>query len=59
MNDQIMNLLAICLVLHPMRIDEGLQAALSEKYGEKIQRMEKGLVLKVKRKIHDLCNSVL
>ncbi|PIK35760.1 putative eukaryotic translation initiation factor 3 subunit L isoform X1, partial [Apostichopus japonicus] len=42
MNDQIMNLLAICLVLHPMRIDEALQALLMEKYGEKIQRMEKG-----------------
>ena len=36
-------LLAMCLVLHPKRIDESLHATLKEKsYAEKINKMQSG-----------------
>lgn len=35
-------LLNICLVLHPMRIDESLQTVLQDKYHDKKLRMQKG-----------------
>ena len=35
-------LLALCLVLHPMRIDESVHSGLKEKFGDKMQRMQKG-----------------
>jgi len=36
-------LLSVCLVLHPQRIDESLQATLREKpHSERIMRMQKG-----------------
>jgi len=41
--DQMYVLLAICLVLHPKRIDESLHATLKEKsYAEKINKMQNG-----------------
>lgn len=41
-NDQMYTLLSICLVLHPMRIDESVHSQLREKHGDKMQRMQKG-----------------
>jgi translation initiation factor 3 subunit L len=41
-NEQMYTLLAICLVLHPMRIDESVHSQLREKYGDKMLRMQKG-----------------
>ncbi len=35
-------LLAICLVLHPMRIDESVHSQLREKFGDKMLRLQKG-----------------
>merc|ERR1712110_891795 len=41
--DQMYVLLAICLVLHPKRIDESLHSMLKEKnYSEKINKMQQG-----------------
>merc|ERR1719153_1389467 len=41
--DQIFVLLAICLVLHPQRIDESLHTTLREKnYADKINKMQRG-----------------
>ena len=40
--DQMNTLLALCLVLHPMRIDESVHSGLKEKFGDKMQRMQKG-----------------
>ena len=41
--EQMYILLAMCLVLHPKRIDESLHATLKEKnYAEKINRMQAG-----------------
>jgi len=40
--DQLYNLLAIATTLCPSRIDETVQAALLDKYGEKMARMQKG-----------------
>ena len=37
-------LLAICLVLHPMRIDESVHSQLREKFQDKMLRMQKGYV---------------
>ena len=44
-NDQMYTLLSICLVLHPMRIDETVHSQLREKYSDKMLRMQKGSVL--------------
>lgn len=41
-NDKMYTLLAICLVLHPMRIDESVHSHLREKYADKQLRMQKG-----------------
>jgi len=41
-NDKMYTLLSICLVLHPMRIDESVHSHLREKYQEKMNRMQKG-----------------
>ena len=35
-------LLAISLVLHPMRIDESIHSQLREKFGDRMLRMQKG-----------------
>ncbi|XP_048761523.1 eukaryotic translation initiation factor 3 subunit L-like [Ostrea edulis] len=42
MNDKMYTLLAICLVLHPMRIDESVHSQLREKFQDKMLRMQKG-----------------
>lgn len=44
MNDKMYTLLAICLVLHPMRIDESVHSQLREKFQDKMLRMQKGYV---------------
>ncbi|XP_041363691.1 eukaryotic translation initiation factor 3 subunit L-like [Gigantopelta aegis] len=41
-NDKMYTLLAICLVLHPMRIDESVHSQLREKFADKMLRMQKG-----------------
>ncbi|ESO07694.1 hypothetical protein HELRODRAFT_185444 [Helobdella robusta] len=41
-NDQMFTLLAICLTLHPMSIDETVSSHLREKFAEKISKMQKG-----------------
>lgn len=40
-NEQMYTLLAICLVLHPMRIDESVHSQLKEKLGDRMIRMQK------------------
>lgn len=40
--DQMYNLLAICLILQPQRIDESIQSQLNEKFSEKMNRMARG-----------------
>lgn len=40
-NDKMYTMLAICLVLHPMRIDESVHSHLREKYADKQLRMQK------------------
>uniref|UniRef100_A0A915JA07 Eukaryotic translation initiation factor 3 subunit L n=1 Tax=Romanomermis culicivorax TaxID=13658 RepID=A0A915JA07_ROMCU len=40
--DQMYNLLAICLILQPQRIDESVQSQLNEKFSEKMNRMGRG-----------------
>ncbi|KAL8567654.1 Eukaryotic translation initiation factor 3 subunit L [Nucella lapillus] len=40
-NDKMYTLLAICLVLHPMRIDESVHSHLREKFADKQLRMQK------------------
>ncbi|KAL3877920.1 hypothetical protein ACJMK2_035561 [Sinanodonta woodiana] len=42
MNDKMYTLLAICLVLHPIRIDESVHSQLREKFADKMLRMQKG-----------------
>lgn len=41
-NDQMYTLLAICLVLHPMRIDETVHQQLREKFSDKMLKMQRG-----------------
>jgi len=41
-NEQMYTLLSMCLVLHPMRIDETVHSQLREKHGDKMLRMAKG-----------------
>ena len=41
-NEQMYTLLAMCLVLHPMRIDESIHSQLREKFGDRMLRMQKG-----------------
>ena len=38
-------LLAICLVLHPQRIDESVLSTLKENYGDKLLKMQRGYAL--------------
>ncbi|KAG9511300.1 Eukaryotic translation initiation factor 3 subunit L, partial [Fragariocoptes setiger] len=40
--DQMYVLLAMCLVLHPQRVDEGVTVVLREKYGEMMARLQRG-----------------
>ncbi|GAB6032665.1 Eukaryotic translation initiation factor 3 subunit L [Chamberlinius hualienensis] len=40
--EQMYTLLAICLVLHPQRIDESVYLHLCEKYSDKIARLQRG-----------------
>ena len=35
-------LLSMCLALHPMRIDEGVQSQLQEKFPDRVIRLQKG-----------------
>ncbi|XP_074647288.1 eukaryotic translation initiation factor 3 subunit L-like [Tubulanus polymorphus] len=42
MNEKMYTLLAISLVLHPMRIDESVHSQLREKFGDRMLRMQKG-----------------
>jgi len=44
-NDQMFTLLAICLVLHPICIDETIYSHLREKYADRMLKMQKGSVL--------------
>lgn len=41
-NDKMYTLLAICLVLHPIRIDESVHSQLREKFADKMLKMSKG-----------------
>jgi translation initiation factor 3 subunit L len=41
-NDQMYALIAICVALHPTRLDDTIHSALREKYGEQFYRMQKG-----------------
>ncbi|XP_067671380.1 eukaryotic translation initiation factor 3 subunit L-like isoform X1 [Haliotis asinina] len=41
-NEKMYTLLAICLVLHPMRIDESVHSQLREKFADKMLRLQKG-----------------
>lgn len=41
-NEQMYILLSICLVLHPMRIDESVHSQLREKHGDRMLKMQKG-----------------
>merc|ERR1719422_1656206 len=41
-NDKMYTLLSICLVLHPMRIDESVHSYLREKYQDKMNKMQRG-----------------
>ncbi|KFM78528.1 Eukaryotic translation initiation factor 3 subunit L, partial [Stegodyphus mimosarum] len=40
--ERMYTLLAICLVLHPQRIDESVLSTLKENYGDKLLRMQRG-----------------
>jgi translation initiation factor 3 subunit L len=40
--DQMYVLLNICLVLHPQRIDESISSVLQEKYGDSMNKMQRG-----------------
>ncbi|KAG1650108.1 Eukaryotic translation initiation factor 3 subunit L [Nymphon striatum] len=40
--EQMYTLLAICLVLHPQRIDESVHSQLKEKFADRMQKMQKG-----------------
>ncbi|CAI9726234.1 eukaryotic translation initiation factor 3 subunit L-like [Octopus vulgaris] len=44
MNDKMYMLLAICLVLHPMRIDESVHFRLREKCGDSMLKMQMGSI---------------
>merc|ERR1719350_2394089 len=51
--DQMFVLLAICLVLHPQRIDESLHTTLREKnYADKINKMQRGRWRSLRLPIH-------
>lgn len=41
-NDQLFQLLGICIVLSPQRIDESIQSQLGERLGDRMARMRKG-----------------
>ena len=41
-NEQMYALLAICIALSPQRVDEQVHTMLREKYGDRIQRMQRG-----------------
>ncbi|KAJ6179564.1 hypothetical protein N7519_010025 [Penicillium mononematosum] len=41
-NDQMYALIAICVALHPTRLDDTIHSAVREKYGEQFYRMQKG-----------------
>lgn len=41
-NDQMYTMLAMCLVLHPICIDETIYSQLREKYGDRMIKMQKG-----------------
>jgi translation initiation factor 3 subunit L len=40
--DQMYALVAICVALHPVRLDDTIHTALREKYGEQMNRMQRG-----------------
>jgi translation initiation factor 3 subunit L len=41
-NDQMYALIAICVALHPTRLDDTIHSAVREKYGEQFLRMQQG-----------------
>jgi translation initiation factor 3 subunit L len=41
-NDQMLALIAICVALHPTRLDDTIHSAVREKYGEQFHRMQRG-----------------
>ncbi|KAK3705361.1 hypothetical protein LTR37_013334 [Vermiconidia calcicola] len=41
-NDQMLALVAICVAFHPTRLDDTIHTALREKYGEQLNRIQRG-----------------
>jgi hypothetical protein len=39
--DKMYNCLAVCLILHPMHIDESITSSLRDKLGERINKIQK------------------
>jgi len=58
-NDQLYNLLAICLSLQPQRIDESVQSQLTEKMSEKMSRMQRGEVTEFEQAFNIGCPKFL
>ncbi|XP_023929975.1 eukaryotic translation initiation factor 3 subunit L-like [Lingula anatina] len=58
-NEQMYTLLAICLVLHPMRIDESVHTQLREKFGDRMLKMQKGDVLEFQNSFSFACPKFL
>ena len=52
-------LLAICLVLHPMRIDESVHSQLREKFADRMLRMGKGDVQEFETSFQFACPKFL
>lgn len=59
MNEKMYTVLAICLVLHPMRIDESVHSQLREKYGDRMLRMQKGEMLEFEQCFYFACPKFL
>jgi len=58
-NEQMYTLLAMCLVLHPMRIDETVHSQLREKFADKMLRMQKGEVKEFESSFQFACPKFL
>jgi len=58
-NEQMYTLLAICLVLHPMRIDESVHSQLREKFADRMLRMGKGDVQEFETSFQFACPKFL
>lgn len=58
-NDQMFTLLAICLVLHPICIDETIYSHLREKYADRMLKMQKGDVAEFESSFQFACPKFL